>query len=371
MAKNVGGASYRFGFVVEYAIGHVTFANMLQAAVDADPSVEAEWFLLRSGLEGWIEHLPPFSRNNTLQMSLRARRRVGRRRRSLDAVLIHTQTAALLSWPMMRKLPVVVSTDGTPTNIDELSAAYGHALRSPATEAVKRALIGAMLRRTAAVMPWSDWTARSLAQDYRVPQDRIRLRRPGVYPEDWLPKTDYGRDGHGRLLFVGGDFRRKGGHTLLEALERLDAGWHLDVVTKTRLAESPRLRVYNDLDQGDPRLAELYHRADAFVLPTGGDTYGWAILEAMAAGLPVVATSVGAIPEIVREGETGYLVPPRDPIALRAALERVVKSADHRRDLGQNARRVFLAEHNAHTNIRAVLEMMKAVSRGPCARPDP
>lgn len=363
--ENLG---YRFGFVVEYAIGHVTFANMLQTAVAADPSVDAEWFFLRSGPEGWVEHLPPFSRNGTLQMSLRTRRRVGRRRRHLDAVLIHTQTAALLSWPMTRKLPIVVSTDGTPANIDELSAAYGHAVRAPALEAVKRGLIGAMLRQTAAVMPWSDWAARSLTDDYRVPESKIRLLRPGIYPESWSPKTDYGRDEHVRFLFVGGDFKRKGGETLLEALEGLQGNWHLDIVTRTRLPGSDRVRVFNDLRQGDERLAEIYRQADAFVLPTEGDTYGWAILEAMAAGLAVVSTTVGAIPEIVLEDETGYLVEPRDPIGLRLALERITKSADLRRRLGQNGRSTFLAEHNAHTNIRSILDLMKAVSRGRSTR---
>lgn len=356
------GPRYRFGFVVEYAIGHVTFANMLQAAVDADPCVEGEWFFLRSGPEGWLERLPPF-RNGTLQMSLRARRQVGRRRRHLDAVLIHTQTAALLSWPMMRHLPVVVSTDGTPTNIDELSAAYGHAIRSPLSETVKRELIGGMLRQTAAVMPWSHWTARSLTEDYRVPESKVRLIRPGVYPEDWPPKTDYGFDERAHFLFVGGDFKRKGGETLLEALNGTEGDWRLDVVTRSKLPDFPRLRVFNDIKQGDPRLAQLYREADVFVLPTDGDTYGWAILEAMAAGLPILSTSVGAIPEIVREDQTGYLVRPGDSIALRQAMERMMKSADLRRRLGQTARSVFLAEHNAHTNIRSILEMMKSVSR--------
>jgi glycosyltransferase involved in cell wall biosynthesis len=365
-------SSYRFGFVIEHAIGHVTFANMLQAAVEADAEIEAECFLLPpvydggphlANLAGLIEHLPPFDRNPTMLHSLRAKRMVGRRRRHLDAVLIHTQTAALLSWPMLRRLPIVVSLDATPANFDEVGTAYGHAAGSPAVEAAKRALIGAVLRRTAAVMPWSHWVARSLIEDYRVPESKIRLRRPGIYPEHWSPKADYGRDDRARFLFVGGHFRRKGGDTLLEALEGLDGDWQLDVVTKSDLPDSPRLRVFKDIDQGDERFAHLYREADAFVLPTHGDAYGWAILEAMAAGLPTVSTSVGAIPEIVLEGETGSLVQPRDPIGLRMALERIMKSADLRRSLGENARRVLLAEHNAHANMQSVLEMMKAVSR--------
>jgi glycosyltransferase involved in cell wall biosynthesis len=219
-----------------------------------------------------------------------------------------------------------------------------------------------MLQRAALVMPWSEWTARSLMDDYLVPKDRIRLIRPGVYPEGWRAKSDYGVDGRCRFLFVGGDFRRKGGDTLLDALEAMDCDWRLDAVTKADLPDDPRIRVFNDIVPGDPRLAEIYGEADAFVLPTHGDTYGWVILEAMAAALPVVSTSVGAIPEIVHDGSTGFLVKPGDATELRAALEKLVDSAALRRDLGQAAHRLFLEEHNAHTNIRSVLEMLKSVA---------
>ena len=354
--------TFRFGFVVEYCVGHVTFANMLKEAVAADPTVEAEWFLLESGLEGWMEHVPPFDRNTTLQMSLRARRRVGRRLQFLDALLIHTQTAALFSRRLARRLPVVISTDGTPDNIDELSAAYGHALGSPLEEGVKRRLIGGVLREAAAVMPWSDWTARSLTDVYRVPDEQIRLIRPGLYPEDWPAKSDYGSDGQARFLFVGGDFGRKGGETLLEALHQIDGPWTLDVVTKTPLTPDPRIRVIDDITPGDGRLADIYRQADVFVLPTDGDTYGWAILEATAAALPVVSTSVGAIPEVVRDGTTGFLVAPGDSRGLAAALEKLMASSALRRDMGQAARRHFLEEHNAHTNLPSVLELLKSVS---------
>jgi glycosyltransferase involved in cell wall biosynthesis len=351
---------FRFGFVIEYAVGHVTFANQLQEAVAADPDVDAEWFLLRSGKEGWVERLPPFDRNVTLQMSLRARRQVGRRRHELDAVLIHTQTAALFSSGLMRRLPTVISTDGTPGNIDELSLAYQHQVGSSVVEGVKRRMTGGVLRRAALVVPWSEWTARSVIEDYRVPESRVRLIRPGLYPERWAAKTVYGTDGRARFLFVGGDFRRKGGNTLLEALEEVSGDWLLDVVTKSKLADHSQIRVFNDLSPGDPKLAELYREADVFVLPTNGDTYGWAILEAMAVGLPVVSTSVGAIPEIVTEGETGYLIQPGDSIELAQVLGKLLASSELRRQLGEKARAMFVEEHNAHRNLSSVLDALKS-----------
>lgn len=234
---------FHFGFVIEYAIGHVTYANILKAAVDRDPEVTATWFFMTPEKQGRLENLPPFRSNYTLYMGLRVLRQVGRARRELDAVLIHTQTAALLWWPMMGKLPTVISTDGTPGNIDELSTAYIHRQGSPREEDTKRRIIGRMLRASAHLIPWSDWTRRSLVEDYAVPEKQLTLIRPGV---DLLRWGTTGRvaDDTTRFLFVGGDFRRKGGEDLLAAASGLRSVGiaHRDQVHVAPTAGSHRLQ---------------------------------------------------------------------------------------------------------------------------------
>src|SRR5205085_9548154 len=77
------------------------------------------------------------------------------------------------------------------------------------------------------------------------------------------------------------------------------------------------------------------------VLVNCSDTEGIpnAILEAMAIGTPVVATSVGGVPALIRDGETGLLTPPADPPALSKALIRVLQDLSLARQLGQNGQR--------------------------------
>src|SRR5262249_31184950 len=86
------------------------------------------------------------------------------------------------------------------------------------------------------------------------------------------------------------------------------------------------------------RLAEEYVNADLFCLPSVQEGFGIVFLEAMAAGLPVVACRAAAIPEVVEDGRTGALVPPRDPTALARTIEDLVRDRERARQLGSGGR---------------------------------
>lgn len=83
---------------------------------------------------------------------------------------------------------------------------------------------------------------------------------------------------------------------------------------------------------------ELLAAMDIFVLPSHSEGVSLAVLEAMAAGLPVIVSAVGGLPEIVQQGETGLLIPPKDPEALAHSLARVLEEPGLARSLGQKAR---------------------------------
>jgi glycosyltransferase involved in cell wall biosynthesis len=165
------------------------------------------------------------------------------------------------------------------------------------------------------------------------------------------------RDGQApRVLFVGWIVEAKGVCELLQAARHLPEA-HFTLVGPQQGSFMAEIREELDSLKGHvevlsalPReeVAELYRAADVFVLPTHREGFPNTVLEAMAAGLPVIATPVGAIPDAVRHGEEGILVPPRDAEALTEALAALVRDPERRWALGARAReravRVFSLE---------------------------
>lgn len=162
------------------------------------------------------------------------------------------------------------------------------------------------------------------------------------------------------FLSVGRMATKKGYHVLIEALpslfdERPDvhlvlagSGDRLEEFRERTSAYSDRVHFPGSVLRDT--LPDLYKSADYFVLPAVHDPQGNVdglpnvILEAMASGLPVVATAISGIPLAIREGEEGYLVPEQDPEALGVALRRLLDDPEAAKRMGENGRRRAVAE---------------------------
>ncbi|MGE0704467.1 MAG: glycosyltransferase family 4 protein [Vicinamibacterales bacterium] len=167
----------------------------------------------------------------------------------------------------------------------------------------------------------------------------------------------------------------KGHHILLEALGSVSSrNWHLtcagSVLRDTATAERVRALVQTfgldrhvsfDGELDEPSLAARYDVRDVFVLATLQETYGMAVAEALAHGLPVVSTACGAIPELV--GQTaGLIVPPGDVAALRAGLESVISDGALRarlRDGARHRRELLPSPEHAVDRFSVLLEELQ------------
>jgi glycosyltransferase involved in cell wall biosynthesis len=200
------------------------------------------------------------------------------------------------------------------------------------------------------VVTTSATTARLLSTDYGVPAERVTVVCPGT---DAVAAPPRRQSGTVTLLTVGAVVPRKGHDLLIAALARLaDRCWRLIIVgdctrspeTAARLdADIARFGLTARVEVAGPvapeRLAALYSSADLFVLPSRFEGYGMAYTEAIAHGLPVVATTAGAIPDTV-PASAGVLVPPDDVDALAETLARLIEDAAERERLAAGARAV-------------------------------
>lgn len=146
-----------------------------------------------------------------------------------------------------------------------------------------------------------------------------------------------------RVLYVGGDGLRKGIGYLLEALNSLDRR-DIEVRAAGNLELSDhaleRLRRRMELLGTVPRsiMPALFRWADVLVLPSVSDTFGMVILEAMAAGLVVIASQNTAAPDILRHGTDGFVVPIRNPPAIACALNILASNHELMQEMGRAAR---------------------------------
>lgn len=206
-------------------------------------------------------------------------------------------------------------------------------------------------RRLDRVIVDSESSAEEVRREFGVAPSRMSMVYVGVDTEMFN-----GADGHRKrpnsLIMVGRtEDRKKGVLYLLQALRLLksdNVDVHLTVVDHV-IPENfaPRLvREYGLEDVvtftgriATEELVEEYSKAEVAVTASVYEGFGLPAAEAMSCGVPVIATRAGALPEVVKDGETGILVPPQDPVAIAGAIKRLQADKDLRRRMGQEGRK--------------------------------
>jgi alpha-maltose-1-phosphate synthase len=223
--------------------------------------------------------------------------------------------------------------------------------------------------RTDVIFAMSEWLAQAFIEEYGQPPEKVVTvgAGPGLDEAPREVDRDYSRP---RYLFVGKDFVRKGGPQLLQAFvgirERRPNAELAIVGPGQPPPDQAGVRFLGRLSRAAPAGAEALDRAfreaTVFVMPSVYEPFGIAFLEAMAFGLPCVGAAACAMPEIIEDDVTGYVVPPGD---VQSLAERMLKLADPEpaRRMGDAGRRRMLERYTwASVSSRILAEAQKRLA---------
>jgi glycosyltransferase involved in cell wall biosynthesis len=290
--------------------------------------------------------------------------------------LFHTQNTGCEESPVAARLAGVRRVVGTFHVGPNADLRFE---RSGPRHRVLEAVSNRCLRTAIAV---SDATGRDWVRRSRVPAGRVVTIRNGIDPDRFRrrqPKTDARR----RLglptdsLIVGGVGRldeSKGFDDLVRAAVVLRSEFlSLCVVIagdgpqRAELeAEAARLGVSDQVRflGFQPDVQATLDAFDVFAMPSRTEALPYALLEAMATGLPAVAAAVGGVPEVVAPGETGFLIAPRDPPGLAASLRQLLADADLRERMGAAGRERVVRHFHERDMVRQTVGVYRDLLDG-------
>ena len=217
------------------------------------------------------------------------------------------------------EIPIVIVEDGTFALLLNYYPQYSNLLQRSIRQV--HAITERGIKKASALVYSSTWAADSAINDYHAEPKKVYVVPMGANFDN-PPGADLvqhkKKSSSCKLLFVGVDWQRKGGEIAFETLLALEKrGIAAELVicgcVPPKQFVHRRMKVIPFLDKNDLKqykeLEQLYLEADFFLLPTRNECYGIVFCEASAYGLPAITTHTGGVPEVVRDGENGYVLP--------------------------------------------------------------
>jgi glycosyltransferase involved in cell wall biosynthesis len=317
--------------------------------------------------------------------SRRARRILAGRRGDFDIVhdnqCLGSGLLGMLDdgWPLLTTLHHPITVDR------ELALSHAENAYRRWTQKRWFGFLGMQIRvaqRLPTVVTVSESSKGDIAAQMKVPLSRMTVVPVGVDHTVFRPRPDRPR-APGRIMVTSSsDVPMKGLVPLLEAVAKLRTEREVELVVIGRPTEGGRVaRTIDRLGLGavvrcesgisDDELAVLYAEAQVAVVPSLYEGFSLPAIEAMACGVPLVATTGGALPEVVgTDGETGLLVPPDDPEALAAGIRRIMDDEALASRLGQGGRARVLGRFTWEATARGTAEQYRAVLAAHRAGPE-
>jgi glycosyltransferase involved in cell wall biosynthesis len=216
------------------------------------------------------------------------------------------------------------------------------------------------LHQATMVFTMSDFARRSFLEQYDLPPEKTICVQGGCNAP--LPANDDStRFDRQNILFIGVDWERKGGPTLVKAFAKVRKKYAtatLTIVGCQPSVSGPGIEVAGFVLPA--QVADYLAGATVFCMPSTREPFGIVYLEAMCAGLPIIACDLGAAPEFTIHGETGYRIQPDDVDMLAQRLQELLGNPERCRRMGERGRALVASEY---TWEKTQQKMWQAIQR--------
>lgn len=307
-------------------------------------------------------------------------------RSRVDLLFYQSHHQPLPALSLLKQIPTIISLDAAPLRpfSRERNLATGNTLfsilNSKNETQDKAERVTQAIQHAAGFVVWSEWAKRELLNNFNVSPDKIVVARTGVDLAEWdaaqeafqvARRAERSLPERIRLLFAADDFETFGGDVLLKVFKQhpeLVELCELHFITRRASVASYLKELVPDLNlnlhlhpQHEP--AELYLNSDLYVLPARHAVSPSQVATALAAGLPVVASGVAGLNELVKDNQNGLLVKPGDENSLYEAINRLVNDPELRNRLGQNARREAENHFDGRQNSQQIINFLRHIVR--------
>ncbi|HYL79092.1 MAG TPA: glycosyltransferase family 4 protein [Bryobacteraceae bacterium] len=299
-------------------LGHATVTQRFMRALNRMPGIEPTYVLV--GAEDFERYRAPWWMRATepWRGQFIARRKAEPLfRQKFDMLLVNAWEFAVAFRDLAHGMPAIAAMDAIPAtfyNQRRQNVRFGIA-RWISHQLYHRSF-GRAAREFDLFLPKSSTCARALREQHEIPAGRCFVTLAPQFLETWKPVSKP-PSSRLQLLFAGNDFRRKGGEFLLRLFsERLAGHCTLTIASNDRSLTGRQFPDGVRLLQGQGRdaLIPLYGQHDLFVFPTQQDFTPEVVAEALATGMPCLATEVDGIRDLILDSVNGYVMPPHAPI---------------------------------------------------------
>lgn len=326
------------------ALGWATVRHRWQQIFAADPDIEVKFFFPETYIKD-VPHLRMKMLLRGMRMRLAVQDAV---RWGAGRIVIATNGEASL-LPIRMASKFLIYGDASHRQLTELYRFE----RSERKNARREGILARLAEHGSRMVGMSRWAAEGMARDYRC---EASLLPPAINTGLFRPRVESRAPGPTRVLFVGGDFDRKGGRLLVDALEALPE-CELHCITRSETPEHARVKAMGYQPPDSPEVVRAFQSCDLFCLPTLADCYSHVAIEAQACGLPVLIHPTGGIADITQNGQSGVHIEPKTESIVNATAA-LIEAPQRRADLAERGRQRVLEENAYAVHRTRLLELL-------------